>query len=103
MPGCNMRDTISWAHSSFASGIARLRSSSNSPTVLLRARSSIYPVDPRYSIWLNYIIKSSFHAEVQAAVADAQYADPKEMTVVATAVPHAPFAQSRMPYSKLTF
>lgn len=32
-----------------------------------------------------------------AAVADEQYADPKEMTVLATTVPHAPLAESRMP------
>lgn len=38
-----------------------------------------------------------------AAVADAQYELPYAMTVDATAVPHAPSAQSRSPYPKLTF
>lgn len=37
------------------------------------------------------------------AVADAQYALPYAMTVLATAVPHAPLEQSRNPYPKFAF
>lgn len=38
-----------------------------------------------------------------AAVAEAHHNEPKEMTVLATAVPQAPLEQSLSPYSKLTF
>ncbi len=40
---------------------------------------------------------------VAVAVADAQYALPYAMTVLATAVPQAPLEQSRRPYPKFTF
>ena len=50
----------------------------------------------------NYQRAAVTKAPVWVAVADEQYALPKAITVLATAVPQAPFEQSRIPYPKLT-